>query len=200
MSYKYDPVNKILIKIKDRKIVDNYFRPDELNKYSYSQLVQLRDKTYKELKELSKKYNKAVRNNSSDQHVLGISMSGRERAYYELANEVKKREKEGLTKDSKTVDYSYQDASKVFSYLDKEVQRDLASYTKTLQSADTPKKCEELEQIIRDLMEDYMDEYLGIWNQVGQYAQDKRKQTQQLFSTLMAQCFKKYSELKRAEK
>lgn len=102
--------------------------------------------------------------------------------------------------DKKTVDYSIRDAESVFNYLDKEVQRDLVSYTKTMQNADTSKKCEELEQIVRDLMEDYMDEYLDIWNKVGQYAQDKRKQTQQLFSFLMAQCFKRYNELKREGK
>ena len=117
---------------------------------------------------------------------------------YDPINKILVKTKE--VKDSKTVDYSYQNASKVFEYLDKEVQRDLKNYAVTIQKADTSKKCEELEQIIRDLMEDYMDEYLDIWNQVGQYAQDKRKQTQQLFSMLMSQCFKKYNELKREGK
>jgi len=178
MAYRYDPINKILVKTKDEdRSKLNSVLPKDMRKQKEHNPLDYRIRLQK-LGYRPEVINKEMRSYSDGA------------GYADLKE----------TKDSKTKDYSYQDASKVFSYLDKEVQRDLVNYSKTLQNADTPKKCEELEQIIRDLMEDYMDEYLGIWNQVGQYAQDKRKQTQQLFSTLMAQCFKKYNELKRAGK
>ena len=102
--------------------------------------------------------------------------------------------------DKKTVDFSIGDAESVFKYLDNEVKRDLISYFKTIQKADTPKKCEELDRILEGLKEDYADEYLDIWNKVGQYAQSKRSQTIQLFNELKSQAFKKYQELNKAGK
>ena len=104
-----------------------------------------------------------------------------------------------LDKAIKTTDFSSGDAKKVFEYIDRHVTKDMNDYPKEIERAKTSADCERLENSIRASLDDVVDEYIQIWNEVGLYAQKRKNEVVDKYGKLMSQAFKKYNELKARE-
>lgn len=102
-------------------------------------------------------------------------------------------------KDQKTMDFSSSDAKKVFEYIDRHVTKDMNDYPREIERAKTPDDCERLNNAIKASLDDAVDEYLQIWNEVGLYAQKRKNEIVDRYGKLMSQAFKKYNELKAKE-
>lgn len=101
---------------------------------------------------------------------------------------------------TRTNDASERDVEGLFAKLDRDVEKDLKDYAKTLDKADTSKKCNELGRILRDLLTDYGDEYLDISNAVNRLASKKRDYAISKFVDLMGKSFDKYNKLQKQGK
>lgn len=102
-------------------------------------------------------------------------------------------------KDQRTADFSSSDAKKVFEYIDRQVTKDMNEYPREIERAKTPADCERLDSAIRASLDNAVDEYLQIWNEVGLYAQKRKNEIVDRYGKLMSQAFKKYNELKARE-
>lgn len=116
-----------------------------------------------------------------------------------IYDEVMEMMKPVTAKDQKTTDFSSSDAKKVFEYIDRHVTKDMNDYPREIEKAKTPDDCERLNNAIRASLEDAVDEYLQIWNEVGFYAQKRKNEVVDRYGKLMSQAFKKYNELKAKE-
>lgn len=104
------------------------------------------------------------------------------------------------TKDSRTIDFSSSDAKSVFSYIDRKALKDRKDWEKIIDKAKSSDELEKVESQIRSNMDDILDEYLQIWNQVGSYAQDRKGIVMSEFTDLLSKAFKRYNELKKEGK
>ena len=112
---------------------------------------------------------------------------------------VPKKAEDAKTKDQRTVDFSSSDAKKVFDYIDRQVTKDMNDYPREIERAKTPDDCERLNNAIRSSLDNAVDEYIQIWNEVGLYAQKRKNEIVDRYGKLMSQAFKKYNELKARE-
>lgn len=100
-----------------------------------------------------------------------------------------------MVNDQRTVDFSSSDAKAVFKYLDGDVERTLVNYRKGLNNCKTTADCERLENDIRKAMDNIVNEYFQIWNEVGAYAQKRKNEVIKEFVSLSTEVFKKYNSL-----
>lgn len=114
-------------------------------------------------------------------------------------DEVMAMMKPATAKDQRTVDFSSSDAKKVFEYIDRLVTKDMNDYPREIERAKTSADCERLENAIRTTLDNVVDEYIQIWNEVGLYAQKRKNEVVDRYGKLMSQAFKKYNELKARE-
>lgn len=70
---------------------ESYFSNDELSKYNVDELKSLKIKFENKNKEASKKYSKAIKNNSKEQSSLGTTVAATEKALFEIEKELKSR-------------------------------------------------------------------------------------------------------------
>ena len=103
------------------------------------------------------------------------------------------------TKDQRATDFSSGEAKKVFEYIDRHVTKDMNDYPREIERAKTPDDCERLNNAIRSSLDNAVDEYIQIWNEVGLYAQKRKNEIVDRYGKLMSQAFKKYNELKSRE-
>ena len=109
--------------------------------------------------------------------------------FEELAN--------GKTHDSSVNDFSSSDAKAVFDYIDRQFTKDMNEYPRRIANAKTQDECERIEEMLRKDLDNIVDEYIQIWNQVGQYAQKRKNDAVTRYGELMSSAFKKYNELGR---
>lgn len=107
--------------------------------------------------------------------------------------------KPATAKDKRTTDFSSGDAKKVFDYIDRQVTKDMNDYPREIERAKTPDDCERLNNAIKASLDNAVDEYIQIWNEVGLYAQKRKNEIVDRYGKLMSQAFKKYNELKSRE-
>lgn len=102
-------------------------------------------------------------------------------------------------KDSSVNDFSASEAKSIFDSVDRRFTKDMNEYPRMIANAKTPDECERIEQSIRATLDDVVDEYIQIWNQVGQYAQKRKNDVVSRYGDLMRDAFKKYNELMRSK-
>lgn len=99
------------------------------------------------------------------------------------------------TKDSSVNDFSAAEAKSVFDSVDRQFTKDMNEYPRRIANAKSIDECAAIEQSIRKDLDSIVDEYLQIWNQVGQYAQKRKNDAVTRYGELMKDTLKKYNEL-----
>lgn len=103
------------------------------------------------------------------------------------------------TVDSSVNDFSSADVKAVFDYVDRQFTKDMNEYSRRIANAKTQEECERIEDSIRKDLDNIADEYIQIWNQVGQYAQKRKNDAVTRYGELMRDAFRKYNELMRGK-
>lgn len=166
------------------------YPPSEMEEKDYSEYLKEagfsvnKENIEKCKEEYKKAYNKISKSNDS------VTM---------IYDEVMAMMKPATAKDKRTIDFSSGDAKKVFDYIDRQVTKDMNEYPREIERAKTPDDCERLNNAIRSSLDNAVDEYIQIWNEVGLYAQKRKNEIVDRYGKLMSQAFKKYNELKSRE-
>lgn len=137
--------------------------------------------------------------NLSDAKILFERFASTKDSASMVYDEIMAMMKPATAKDKRTTDFSSGDAKKVFDYIDRQVTKDMNEYPREIERAKTPDDCERLNNTIRSSLENAVEEYLQIWNEVGLYAQKRKNEIVGRYGKLMSQAFKKYNELKASE-
>lgn len=248
MSYKYDPITRMLVKTKDEDrsklnsvLLKDMRKPKEYNPLDYRTRLQklgyrpevinkemrsYSDGTkYADLKETrdsktvdSKVYSVGYESNGVYQSI-GVRADSPEEAMRKASDHFNAKgkkvkllgasigESENTMRmkgkpiiDKKTIDFSSSDAKSVFSYIDRKALKDRKDWEKIIDKAKSSDELGKVESQIRSNMDDILDEYLQIWNQVGSYAQDRKGIVMSEFTDLLSKAFKRYNELKKEGK
>lgn len=196
-AMEYDPVMCMMV---PKKANDEYFKKGEVYKNQSGSTVKI--DWYDKNGDVQYTHNKQSQSATEKglKHML-------ERNGYKKVNdaktmvydEVMAMMKPANAKDKRTTDFSSGDAKKPFEYIDRLVTKDMNDYPREIERAKTPADCERLENAIRTTLDNVVDEYLQIWNEVGLYAQKRKNEVVDRYGKLMSQAFKKYNELKARE-
>lgn len=182
MSYKYDPINKILVKTKDSDPIAALQNFKKHAEYGDSFKLDIKGKKAMVQKEADGWY---------------ISYEGRkEKGPYKIIEAAVKE----FMKDSKTVDESWVTPQHAFNALDRTWLNKYQSFTTKIEQVTTSKDCEALVKNIKREKDYYMNEYLDSMNDLSKYAQTQRNNINGVYSKLESDLFKKYQELKKAGK
>lgn len=196
MNYKYDPILMMNIPVEGTKTKDA------------SRGHEIIVKTENYLKSIGKnnsvgKYDKVVRGVKSLLEEGFLEGPELERAIKQEADRLLKKysldsaiEATGA-KDSSVNDFSAAEAKSVFDYVDRQFTKDMNEYPRRIANAKTQDECERIEEMLRKDLDSIVDEYIQIWNQVGQYAQKRKNDAVTRYGELMSSAFKKYNELGR---
>ena len=108
--------------------------------------------------------------------------------------------KYNLIKDSKTVDaFDKVDIKAIFGNTDRRWLKAKNDIKNAMDKTNDIKSLEKLYDDVMDYNEIY-DDYIDIWNEVGKYAQDKRRQCINELSEMKREIFKKISKLDKEQK